>query len=172
MVRFPYVWGYREILPKMFFLNKATKVSKQLLPVYIAIAKSFQSKVVVQRKTWSTFQRLAVTPEDKFVQKWHRTRNETFPKVENIEKSFCRKVLTTKCSIFHWNSTIMASIAPRWVLVPRILLTLVFPRIPDLRVLFWEKSRNEIPVKCGSWFFVFREISENIKGNTRVCMGS
>ena len=100
MVRFPYVWGYREILPKIFFLNKATKVSKQLLPVYIAIAKSFQSKVVVQRKTWSTFQGLAVTPADKFVQKWHRTRNETFPKVANIKKSFCRKVLTTKCSIF------------------------------------------------------------------------
>ena len=41
MVRFPYVSGYREILPKIFFLNKARKVSKQLLPVYIAIAKSF-----------------------------------------------------------------------------------------------------------------------------------
>ena len=44
------VWGYSEILPKIFFLNKATKVSKQLLPVYIVIAKS-SSNVVVRSYT-------------------------------------------------------------------------------------------------------------------------
>ena len=158
------VWGYKEISPNIFFLNKATKVSKQLLPVYIVTAKSFQATLWygrTQRKTWSTFQRLAVTPADKFVQKWHRTRNETFPNVATIEKSFFCKVLTTKCSVFHWHSTIMVSIAPCWVLVPRILAALDFPRIPDFRVSVWEKSRNEILVKCGSWFFVFREIKRD-----------
>ena len=40
------VWGYWEILPKIFFLNKATKVSKQLLPVYIVMAKSLSNVVV------------------------------------------------------------------------------------------------------------------------------
>ena len=64
--------GHRDILPKIFFLNKATNVSKQLLslPVYIiAIAKQRYGMVVDSKITWSTFQRLAVTPANKFVQK-------------------------------------------------------------------------------------------------------
>ena len=40
------VWGYREILPKIFFLIKATKVSMQLLPVNIVMPKSLSNVVV------------------------------------------------------------------------------------------------------------------------------
>ena len=132
-------WGYRDIFPKIFFLNKATKVTKQLLKLTCIHHCKSQATLWycrTQRKRWSTFQRLAVTPADKSVQKSHRTRNEAFPKVATTEKSIFRKILSTKCSIFHWQSTIMASIATYWVLVPRILAALDFPRIRDFRVLF------------------------------------
>ena len=122
--------GYRDILPKIFFLNKATKVTKQLLKLTCIHHCKSQATLWygrTQRKRWSTFQRLAVTPADKSVQKSHRTRNEAFPKVATTEKSIFRKILTTKCSIFHWLSTIMASIATYWVLVPRILEGTRFP---------------------------------------------
>ena len=149
--------GYRDILPKIFFLNKATKVTKQLLKLTCIHHCKSQATLWygrTQRNKWSTFQRLAVTPTDKFVQKWHRTRNEEFPRVVTTEKSIFPKILTTKCSIFQWQSTIMASIATYSVLVPRILAALDFPRIRDFRVLFLEKisklNTREI------WLMIFR----------------
>ena len=151
--------GNRDISPTISFLNKATKVTKQLLKLTCIHHCKSQATLWDGRTqqiiiTWSTFQRVAVTPADKLVQKWHRTRNETFPKVATIEKSIFRKILTTKCSIFHWQSTIMASIATYWVLAPRILAALDFPRIRDFRVLFSGKiaklNTREI------WLMIFR----------------
>ena len=164
MVRFPYIpisWAYyacRNLIHRVetcrhdesigvigisyqrfSFYTKQRKVTKQLLKLTCIHHCKSQATLWygrTQRKRWSTFQWLAVTPADKSVQKSHRTRNEAFPKVATTEKSIFRKILTTKCSIFHWQSTIMASIATYWVLVPRILAALDFPRIRDFRVLF------------------------------------
>ena len=106
---------YREILPEIFLLNKATNVSKQLFKLTCIHHCNSQATLWygrTQRNKWSTFQRLAVTPADKLVQKWHRTRIETFPKILIIGKSILREILTNKCSIFHQQSTIMSSILP------------------------------------------------------------
>ena len=153
--------GYRDILPKIFFLNKATKVTKQLLKLTCIHHCKSQATLWygrTQRKRWSTFQWLAVTPADKSVQKSHRTRNEAFPKVATTEKSIFRKILTTKCSIFHWQSTIMASIATywasnSWVLVPRILEGTRFPANSRFSHFIFRKNRE---IKYSRWLMIFR----------------
>ena len=118
-----------------------------------------------QRNKWSTFQRLAVTPADKFVQKWHRTRNETLPKKPTIEKSIFRTILTTKCSIFHWQSTIMASIATYWVLVPTILEGTRFPANSRFSHFIFRKNREiKYSRNMAHDFSFFAKLRENIKG--------